>query len=73
MLQLSRLLFVECTFDFILKILSITMFLIFLVIMYVSFLINLEIVSCAFIFGKSIFIDYKYIAKYNNIFSYITL
>jgi len=67
-LQLSRLLFVECTFDFTLKMFSIAIFLVFLVIMYVSCLVNLKTVSYTFTFGKSTFIYYKYISEYNNTF-----
>ncbi|KAH0944519.1 Or9e38 [Eciton burchellii] len=44
--QLSRLLFVDYTFDFTLKMLSIAMFLTFLVIKYVCFSMNIETVRC---------------------------
>jgi len=54
LLQLSRLLFVDYTFDFTLKMLSVAMFLTFLMIKYLCFSINIKTVSWFFAICESI-------------------
>jgi len=65
-LQLSRVLFIEHTFDFTIKMLSVITFCIFFLINHLSFWVNMETVSWYSVHCKNILNNY-------NIFSYIII